>query len=104
MPELEQQLSEKNAITEFLPAQIIAKPTDTTSLCCSDNYCQRTNDVYKSNHNDLFLEKLNNDGTKKEVTIIGDYSILNNVNGRRSLKSKKIKVLNFSGATSTNIC
>ena len=50
--ELERQLSEKNAITEFLSAQIIAKPPDTKSINRSDNHRQPSNDNVKSNHDD----------------------------------------------------
>ena len=58
---------QKNAIIEFLSAQIIAKPPDTTSINYSDNYRQHTNGINKSNHDDVSQE---NDGAKKKEVII----------------------------------
>ena len=48
------------------------------------------------------MKKSINDKTKKEVIIIGD-SMLNNINNRGLSKSKKVEVLNFQGATSSDI-
>ena len=66
--ELEKQLSEKNAIIDFLSAQIISKPPDTASTDCGDNRRQR-NDTNKSKNYDVPLENSNND---EEVIIVGD--------------------------------
>ena len=46
--------------------------------------------------------KKSSDDRTKNVIIIGD-SMLNNVNRRGLPKSKKVEVLNFPGATSTDI-
>ena len=48
------------------------------------------------------MKKSINDKTRKEVIIIGD-SMLNNINNRGLSKSKKVEVLNFQGATSSDI-
>ena len=42
--ELEKQLTDKNAIIEFLSAQIISKPPDKTCKDSIDNYRHRSND------------------------------------------------------------
>ena len=42
------------------------------------------------------------DKERKEVIIIGD-SMLNNINSRVLSKSKKVEILNFPGATSSEI-
>ena len=103
--ELEKQLADKNAIIEFLSAQIISKPPDKTRKDSSDNYRHRSNDNDRlvtngNNQDDASNEKSSNDGRSKEVIVTGD-SMLNNVNSRGLLKSKK--VINFPGATSTDI-
>ena len=54
-----------------------------------------------SNHDVLPLEKSGDDKTKGVITI-ADF-MLNKVNSQRLPKSKKVKVLNFPGATSTDI-
>ena len=91
-------LSAQNAIIDFLSAQIISKPPVTASTDCGDNRRQR-NDTNKSKNYDIPLENSNND---KAVIIVGN-SMLNNVNGRGLSKSKKVEVINFPGATSTDI-
>ena len=50
----------------------------------------------------MSLEKLSNDGATKEILIIGD-SMLNNVNSHGVSKSKKVEIIGFPGATSTDI-
>ena len=105
--ELEKQLAEKNAIIEFLSAQIISKPPDKTRKDSSDNYRYRINDNDRlvtngNNQDDASNEKSRNDGRTKEVIVIGD-SMLNNVNSRGLSKSKNVEVINFPGATSTDI-
>ena len=105
--ELEKQLADKNAIIEFLSAQIISKPPDKTRKDSSDNYRYRINDNDRlvtngNNQDDASNEKSRNDGRTKEVIVIGD-SMLNNVNSRGLSKSKNVEVINFPGATSTDI-
>ena len=74
----------------FLSAQTIAKPPDTTSFNRSDNYRQRANDINTSNHDDVSLEKLSNDGATKKVIIIGD-SMLNKVNSHGPSNLKRLR-------------
>ena len=105
--ELEKQLADKNAMIEFLSAQIISKPPDKTRKDSSDNYRHRSNDndslvTNGNNQEDASDEKSNNDGRTKETIPIGD-SMLNNVNSRGLSKSKNVEVINFPGATSTDI-
>ena len=105
--ELEKQLADKNAMIEFLSAQIIFKPPDKTRKDSSDNYRHRSNDndslvTNGNNQEDASDEKSNNDGRTKEIIPIGD-SMLNNVNSRGLSKSKNVEVINFPGATSTDI-
>lgn len=73
-------------MTEFLSAQTIVKTPDSASINPSDNYLQPSNDIDKSNNDEVSLEKLSNEGAAKEVIIIGS-SILNNVNSRGLSKS-----------------
>ena len=54
-----------------------------------------------SNHDDAPVEISNEDKTRK-VIIIG-YTMLNNINSCGLSKSKEVKVLNYPGATSSNI-
>ena len=81
----------------FLLAQIIFKPPDLQKNIRIDNG-QANN---KSDYDGLPLKKSSDDRTKK-VIIIGD-SMLYNVNSRGLSKSKKIEVLIFPKATSTDI-
>ena len=104
---LEKELADKNAIIEFLSAQIISKPPDKTRKDSTDNYRQRSNDNDRlitngNNQDDASNEKSSNDGRSKEVIVIRD-SILNNVISRGLSKSKNVEVINFPGATSTDI-
>ena len=62
-----------------------------------NNNHQITNGNNKYNHH----EKVNGKA-RKEVIIIGDF-MLNNINSRGLSKSKKMEVLNFPGATSSEI-
>ena len=83
---LEKQLADKNAIIEFLSAQIISKPSDKTRKDSSNNYRHRSNGndrlvTNDNNQDDASNEKSSNDGRTKEVIVIGD-SMLNNVNSR----------------------
>ena len=81
--ELEKQVSEKNAVIDFLTSQFITKPLDTsTNKNLSDNNNhQITNGNNKYNHHDAPMEKSISDKARKEVLIIGD-SMLNNINSR----------------------
>ena len=96
--ELEKQIADKNAIIDFLSTQITSKPSVTQS-----NYRNDFNkeDKHKSNSIETPLEKSNERETK-DVIVIGDL-MLNNINSRGLSKSKKVQVLNFSGATSVTI-
>ena len=102
--ELEKQLSEKNAVIDFLTSQFITKPLDisTNKNISDNNNHQITNGNNKYNHHHAPMEKSINDKTRKEVIIIGD-SMLNNIDRRRSSKSKNVEVLNFPRATSSDI-
>ena len=101
--ELEKQLSEKNAVIDFLTSQVITKPLDTSTNNISDNdNHQITNDNNKYDYHDTPMEKSINGKARKEVIIIGD-SMLNSTNSRGLSKSKKVEVLNFPGATSNDI-
>ena len=99
--ELEKQLSMKNNITDFLTAQLIAKSHDVSI----------GNTTHNNNHKDDISEDKNNDSPcedndiknqSNKVVIIGN-SMLNNIKSRGLCKSKKVDVLNFSGATSEDI-
>ena len=95
---MEKQVEHKNAVIDFLSAQIISKPRDSRSNS-RNNY---DNDVLnKSKYKDPPLEQ-SNDQETKDVIVVGD-SMLNNINCRGLSKSKKVEVLNFSGATSADI-
>ena len=61
--ELEKQLSEENAVIDFLTSQFITKPLDTSSnKNISDNNNQQiTNGSNKYNHQDTPMEKSIND-------------------------------------------
>ena len=92
--ELEKQLSEKNAIIDFLTTQLITNPpvTSTNNKRNNNDHHQITNGNKNknknSNHDDAPLEKLSTDETRNEVIIIGD-SMLNNINSHGLSKSKK---------------
>ena len=84
---MEKQLSEKNAVADFLTSQFITKPLDTSTnknISDNNNY-QITNGNNKYNYHDIPMEKLINGKARKEVTIIDD-SMLNNINSRGLLK------------------
>ena len=96
--ELENQLSENNPIFSYLTMQLIPKSQDKTICSCCHNNNHKTK-VNKDKENDIQLEKENS--SNKVVIICG--SILNNINDRGLSKTKKIDVLNFPGASSTDI-
>ena len=87
---------------------ITAKPLDATKNINSSRkyHHEITDETTKSNHNEKInsapLEKINDDKTRKKVNIIGD-SMLNNINSRGLSKFKKVEVLNYPGATSSDI-
>ena len=87
--ELEKQLADKNPIIDFLSAQIISKPPDLQKNKRSDN--GQVNN--KSDYGSLPLKKSSDDRTKNAI-IIGDPGLS---------KSKKVEVLDFPGAASTDI-
>ena len=95
--ELKKQLADKNAIIDFLSAQIISKSPDLQKNERSDNGQVHN----KSDYDGLRLKKSSNDKTTN-VIIIGR-SKPNNVNNSGLSKSKKVEVLNFPGAASTDI-
>ena len=89
---LEKQLSEKNAVIDFLTSQFITKPLDTsTNKNISDNNNhQITNGNKKYNQRDTPMEKSINDKARKEVIIIGD-SMLNNINSEGYQNRKRLR-------------
>ena len=102
--ELEKQVSEKNAVIDFLTSQFITKPLDTSTNknVGDNNNHQVASGNNKYNHNEVPMEKSVNDKVRKEVIIIGE-SMLNNIKSQGLSKSKKVEVLNFPGATSRDI-
>ena len=73
LSELEKQLSEKNAIIDFLTLQLItAKPLDATKNINSSRkyHHEITDESTKSNHNEkinsALLKKINDDKTRKK--------------------------------------
>ena len=75
----ELELSEKNAVIDFLTSQFIIKPLDTSmNNIIDNNNHQITNGNNKYNHHDTPIEKSINDKARKEVIIIGQ-SMLNNI-------------------------
>ena len=96
--EFEKQLSEKNAIINYSTMQLIPQSQDKT-ICNWSHNNNHKNKIKKDKDNDTQLEK--EDPSNKAV-ILGD-SILNNINGRRLSKTKKVDLLNFPGLTSTDI-
>ena len=106
--DLEKQLTEKNAIINFLTTQLVTKSQDTS---VHNNF--RNNKHQKGtriNNGDKFddvplkrsINKTTNNKTSINVVVIGD-SMLNNINARGLSKSKKVDVLNFPRATSSDI-
>ena len=95
--ELEKQLANKNAVTDFLLAPITSKPSDLQKNNGSDD--GQVNNI--PDYDNLCLKK-SSDNRTTNLIIIGD-SLLNNVNSRGLSKSKKVEVLNFSRATSADI-
>ena len=101
LSELERQITEKDAIINFLSTQLVNKnlsgdPRANKSVN-DHNYSfqERVDNIVNNN---LPLVQDNNNNNKKEksknVIIIGD-SMLNNINSRGLSKSKKVSVSNF---------
>ena len=99
--ELEKQLSEKNTTIDFLTKQLVANSRDISKSKCSHNIIER-NRINKDKNNDSLHEEKGIEDLSNEVVIIGD-SMLNNINSRGLSKSKEVDVLNFPGATSSDV-
>ena len=94
--ELKNQLSDTNAIINYLTMQLIPKSQDKTIICsCSHNNNHKAK-INKDKNNDNQLEK---EDSSNRVVIIGN----SNINNHGLSKTKKVDGLNFSGATSTDI-
>ena len=99
--ELEKQLSEKNTIIDFLTKQLVANSHDISKGKCSHNIIER-NCINKDKNNDSLHEEKGIEDLSNKVVVIGD-SMLNNINSRGLSKSKEVDVLNFPGATSSDV-
>ena len=99
--ELEKQLSEKNTIIDFLTKQLFANSQDITKSKRSHNIIER-NRINKDKNNDFLHEEKGIEDLSSKVVIIGD-SMLSNINSRGLSKSKEVDVLNFPGATSSDV-
>ena len=97
--ELEKQLSEKNTIIDFLTKQLVANSHDISKSQCSHNIIDR-NRINKDKNNDSLHEEKGIEDLSNKVVITGD-SMLNNSRGLS--KSKEVDVLNFPGATSSDV-
>ena len=108
--DLEKQLTEKNVIINFLTTQLVTKSQDTS---VHNNI--RNNKHEKGTRIMLMIvimlityqlkrsiNKTSNNKTSNNVVVIGD-CMLNNINARGLFKSKKVDILNFPGATSSDI-
>ena len=98
---LEKQLSMKTNIIDFLTAQLIAKSHD-VSIGNTTHNNNHKDDISKDKNNDSPCEDNDIKNQSNKVVIIGD-SMLNNIKSRGLCKSKKVDVLNFSGATNEDI-
>ena len=98
--ELEKQLSMKNNIIDFLTAELIAKSHNNLGNTTHNN--NHKDDISKDKNNDSPCENNDIKNQSNKVVIIGD-SMLNNIKSQGLCKSKKVDVLNFSGATSEDI-
>ena len=99
--DLEKQLSEKNAIINFLNTQLIGKSQKASYSNLSHNNGNQK-EINSDKDNDSPCDGNGIEKKSKKVVIIGD-SMLNNINSRGLSKSKEVDVLNFSGATSADI-
>ena len=99
--ELEKQLPEKNTTIDFLTKQLVANSDDISKSKCSHNITDR-NRINKDKNIDSLHEEKGIEDLPNKVVTIGD-SMLNNINSRGLSKSKKVDVLNFPGATSSDV-
>ena len=99
--ELEKQLSEKNTIIDFLTKQLLANSQHISKSTCSRNIIER-NRINKVKDNDSLHEEKSIEDLSNKVVITG-YSMLNNIDSRGLSKSKEVDVLNFPGATSSDV-
>ena len=99
--ELEKQISEKNTIIDFLTKQLFAKSHDISKGKWSHNIIER-NCINKDKNNDSLHEEKGIEDLSNKVVITGG-SMLNNINSRGLSKSKEVDVLNFPGATSSDV-
>ena len=108
LSELECQITEKDAIINFLSNERVNKNLNGDSRVNKtvndhkNSFQERTDNIV---NNILPLVKHNNYNKKekyKNAVIIGD-SMLNNINSRGLSKSKKVSVSNFPGGTSKDI-
>ena len=100
--ELENQLTEKNAVISYLTAQLVTKSQNTSVNQNSRNIDHKKEPQINNSEkvNEATVEICNK--KSKNVVVIGD-SILNNINGKGLSKSKKVDVLNIPGATRVDI-
>ena len=100
--ELENQLTEKNAVISYLTAQLVTKSQNTSVNQNSRNIDHKKEPRINNSEkvNEATVEICNK--KSKNVVVIGD-SILNNINGKGLSKSKKVDVLNIPGATRVDI-
>ena len=91
----------KNNIIDFLTAQLIAK-SHGASIGNTTHNNNHKDDISKDKNNDSPCEDNDIKNQSNKVVIIGD-SILNNIKSGGLCKSKKVDVLNVSGATSEDI-
>ena len=108
LSELECQITEKDAIINFLSNELVNKNLNGDSRVNKtvkdhkNSFQERTDNIV---NNILPLVKHNNYNKKekyKNAVIIGD-SMLNNINSRGLSKSKKVSVSNFPSGTSKDI-
>ena len=99
--ELEKQLSEKNTIIDFLTKQLVANSQDITKSKRSHNIIER-NCINKDKNNDFLHEEKGIEDLSNKVVVISNF-MLNSINSCGLSKSKEVDVLNFPGATSSDV-
>ena len=90
-----------NSIIDFLTKQFVANSHDISKSKCSHNIIKR-NVIYKDKNNDSLHEEKGIEDLSNKVVVIGD-SMLSNINSRGLSKLKEVDVLNFPGATSSDV-
>ena len=90
-----------NSIIDFLTKQFVANSHDISKSKCSHNIIER-NVIYKDKNNDSLHEEKGIEDLSNKVVVIGD-SMLSNINSRGLSKLKEVDVLNFPGATSSDV-